>query len=94
MLLSLLYDNDQIIAAAPACEQQPYGQLFWFDQFGSDVDLTACETAVVQIDETELIERLLNIRIEATFLDGHDAARAVDGYLSQPSQPRIERIAA
>ena len=78
MLLALLSTNDgELAAAAPACDQQPYGPRYWRDidhvvNVGPDA-----ETSYVDIHDAELAGRLLR----GEFDDPHDAAEAVDAYL-------------
>ena len=94
MLLSLLYCDDEVIAAAPACEQQPYGQVYWFDQLGTDADLARCETAVVQIEDPELVPKLLTMTIDGSFDNGREAAQAVEDYLLRYAGQSPKRFAA
>ena len=79
MLLALLYADDGVLAAAaPACDQQPYGDRFWTELHGVPVRFGPYhQTAYLRIDDDRLVERLLTMR----FTDGQEAARAVDGRL-------------
>jgi hypothetical protein len=81
MLLALLYHEDgQIAAAAPACDQQPFGDRYWTEIYPEKVNLRNSETAYLEIDHAELVDWLLN----RYFRDGAAAAKAVDAYLSTP----------
>lgn len=78
MLLALLYKADgDLIAAAPACDQQPYGLRFWREIYPAKLDVRQSETAYVEISDAQLADRLL----EMDFEDGRQAAEAVDRYL-------------
>ncbi len=68
MLLAILYRNDQVLAAAYACDQHAFGNLYWTDihcveiptgAFDLDID-GLYETAYVSVANLQLKERLLN----------------------------------
>jgi hypothetical protein len=78
MLLALLYEHDgKLSAAAPACDQQPFGDRYWREVYPQTVRLQESETAYVNIDDPSLAGRLLRM----DFQDGVEAAQAVDNYL-------------
>jgi hypothetical protein len=78
MLLALLYSGDgELTAAAPACDQQPYGDRYWDEVHPSATVTAEAETAYVDIQNEELARRLL----QGEFEDEHAAAEAVDAYL-------------
>ena len=78
MLLALLYQDDgRLAAAAPACDQQPFGDRYWREIHPEVVTLRGSETAYANIDDPTLVDRLLRM----DFRDGAEAAEAVDDYL-------------
>jgi hypothetical protein len=78
MLLALLYEHDgKLSAAAPACDQQPFGDWYWREVYPQTVRLQESETAYVNIDDPSFVDRLLR----TDFQDGVAAAEAVDSYL-------------
>ncbi len=84
MLLALLYQDDGTLsAAAPACDQQPLGDRYWRELYPERVRLRGSETAYVDIDDAELVDRLMHMH----FRDGVEAAEAVDRYLRLPAVP-------
>lgn len=88
MLLAVLYSADEaVLAVAMACDQQVLGDHFWFDVQAIDVPPNF-ETAYVQIEDTSLAERLLDV--ESQFVDGHAAAVAIEQYNSQ-REPKIKK---
>ncbi len=66
MLMALLYSpNEQIIAAAPACDQVSLGDRFWFEVHAAKIELTdVFETAYVAVDNVELRQKLLMLGID------------------------------
>ena len=67
MLMAILYRDEQVVAAAYACDQHPYGNQFWTDihsvqiphsVFEFDVEGTY-QTCYVSIANLQLRERLL-----------------------------------
>ena len=79
MWLALLYTEEGFLsAAAPACDQQPYGNRYWSQVHPDPLRQGPnAETAYVNIDDEALVKRLLSM----DFADGHAAARAVDEQL-------------
>ncbi len=68
MLMAILYRNDTILAAAYACDQHAFGNLYWTDihcveipqgAFELDID-GVYETAYLSVANLQLRERLLN----------------------------------
>lgn len=79
MLLALLYQGDgNLVAAAPACDQQPLGDRYWSEVYPEQVEVRGSETAYVAVDDPVLLDRLLRM----AFRDGITAAKAVDQYLA------------
>ena len=94
MLLALLYDHEDCIrGAALACEQQPYGDRFWFDYYPGDVGSTrqGLETAHVEIADEDLSARLLAMQVGEGFANGQSAAEAVAAHLRQVHSARLRR---
>jgi hypothetical protein len=79
VLLALLYtDEGYVAAAAPACDQEPYGNRYWMQFHSEPLAVHGfMETAYVEIDDEGLVTRLLHMR----FTDGYEAAREVDRFL-------------
>lgn len=63
MLLALLYcEENQIAAAAPACDQMIHGDSYWKEIFGGHLEHGSLfETAYVYINNVDLRRRLLMI---------------------------------
>lgn len=61
MLMALLYcEEDQIIAAAPACDQMPYGDEYWMEIFAGHLEEGSLfETAYITVNNAELRRKLL-----------------------------------
>lgn len=78
MLMALLYtEREQIIAAAPACDQVPHGDDFWLDFHEADLrpdDLF--ETAFMFVADPSLQSRLLRLGIDET-VDSHTLTQDV-----------------
>ena len=70
MLFALLYNHhDQVLAAAPACDQLAIGDQFWLECHGADVcqaDIFA--TAYREIRDPSLQQRLLELGVNETIL--------------------------
>ena len=79
MLMALLYtDDDRIAAAAPACDQIPYGDQYWSEFHESEIESHGIlETAYVTVANPELRERLLLLGIDES-VSGAELAREVD----------------
>jgi hypothetical protein len=79
MLLALLYSPDgAILAVAPACDQEPFGERYWREMHFERVNLRDSETAYQEIDDSFLVERLLQL----DFRNGHEAAEMVEAHLN------------
>ncbi len=62
MYLSLLFNQqDQLIAAAPGCDQQPLGDEYWRAIYPQPLPIELGETAVLDIQSNELSELLLGL---------------------------------
>lgn len=67
MLMAILYREDQIVAAAYACDQHPYGNQYWTDIHTVQIpygvfefnDEGVYQTCYVSIANLQLRERLL-----------------------------------
>jgi hypothetical protein len=78
MLMALLYrDDGRLLAAAPACDQQPFGDGYWEEVCSEYPSAGTGETAYVEISDPDLVNRLLGM----DFSDDLEAAEAVDAYL-------------
>lgn len=88
MLMALLYsDDDRIVAAAPACDQVPYGDAFWLEFHEAMLSHSDFfETAYVTIANPELRTELLMLGIDQS-LDGAELARKVEGCASPKYVP-------
>ena len=84
MLLAILFTQEEFIAAAAlACDQQPYGNRYWNYLHPQTIAAGPdSETAYVEIDDAALVDRLLKM----DFVDGIDAARALDAYLDKQAR--------
>ena len=88
MLLALLYDQmDCIQAAALACEHEPYGDQFWYEFYGGQLEQHGdYETAYVEVTDAELCYQLLAIATGDGFRDGRVAAEQVEQHVAQRQQ--------
>jgi hypothetical protein len=79
MLLALLYSHsEQIIAAAPACDQVPFGDQFWCEVHAAEIATTDIfETAYVTVTNSELRDKLLKLGIDPT-VDGVEMTQLVE----------------
>ena len=79
MLMALLYSEDNcLIAAAPACDQIPYGDEFWSDIHQAVINThDVFETAYLTITNSELRKRLMALGIDES-IDGFQLTREVD----------------
>ena len=79
MFLALAYTDDgTLAAAAPACDQQPYGPRYWRELHPQPVPHgLSVETAYADVADPEMLRRLL----EMDFRDGAEAAAAIDRHL-------------
>ena len=61
MLMALLYsEEDQIAAAAPACDQMPYGDEYWTEIFAGLIPAGSIfETAYITVNNADIRRRLL-----------------------------------
>ncbi len=91
MILALLYgSDDSILAAAPACEQQPYGTRYWYDcQTVTPASLASAETALIEINDDHLCQQLLNMTTGEGFDDGRQAALAVERYARRTADSEV-----
>lgn len=79
MLVALLYNHDnQVIAAAPACDQIVMGDQFWIDMHESSLCAAeAFETAYATISNPKLQEQLMLLGIDQA-IDGAELTRRVE----------------
>ncbi len=88
MLLAILYDaSGRITAAAPACDQQPFGDRYWRDIYPERVSLRGSETAYLNIEDPQLLDRLLRM----DFSDNIEATEVVDEYLGLATHGGLDR---
>ena len=87
MLMALLYgDDDQIAAAAPACDQIPHGDRYWQEIYQGELEQgTVYQTAYVTVANSSLREKLLMIGIDELF-DRHE----LTAELSRSIQPEYD----
>ena len=78
MLMALLYcDENQIAAAAPACDQMPYGDQYWYEIFGGELTPGPMfETAYVFIADSGLRKKLLLLGFDE-HIDGEVLAEQI-----------------
>jgi len=82
--LALLFeDQDNLSAAAHACDQQPHGDRYWAELHPHDIRFrSGMETAHACVEDKELVDRLLRME----FSDGFEAAETLDNYLASNSR--------
>lgn len=92
MYLSLLFDQqDQLIAAAPGCDQQPIGVQYWRSIYPQPLPAVLGETAVLDIQSKELTELLLGLAYAPETLETCRAHLAA--YEQMSGRPRGLRAA-
>ena len=92
MYLSLLFDQqDQLIAAAPGCDQQPLGNEYWRLIYPQPLPAELGETAVLDIQSKELTELLLGLAYSPESLTTCRARLAA--YERSTGHPRSARAA-
>ncbi len=89
MLFALLFDNkDRLVAAAPAVDQQPFGNAFWRDAYPQPLRVSDdWQTAYLEINEPSLIDDLSSLATDDTRLDACRSsieALAIKRVSSQP----------
>ena len=89
MLMALLYtDEDCIAAAAPACDQVPFGDRYWEEFHVSPVDSNSVfETAYVTIANPRMREKLLMLGIDDE-IDGRELAAELERRMIPPYMPK------
>ncbi len=70
MLYAILFDSDdRMVAAAPACDQLPYGDRFWTEFYPTRLSFhTGRHTGYVEIDRDDLLQRLGELAHDPTQL--------------------------
>ena len=59
MLFTLLFDaNQQLVAAAPTCDQSLLGDRYWTMIYPQKIDPSELETAIIHVQDRELIDLL------------------------------------
>lgn len=91
MLMSILYNNaGQMIAAAPACDQQPHGDRYWLDAGVAVVShQSPGTTSVVEIANTRLVQTLLDLVYEPSIMTV--ARMQLANYLREANTGRARR---
>lgn len=70
MYLSLLFDkSDRLVAAAPACDQEPLGDRYWHEVHPHSLDLKNLQLAIVDVKNGELVEMLLGLANDKATLE-------------------------
>lgn len=79
MLMALLYTSEnEIAAAAPACDHAPYGDRYWNEFHPTDLaTVEFFETAYITIADRDLQNRLLNLGTDNS-IDGYQLAMEVE----------------
>ena len=95
MLMAILYRDQQVLAAAYACDQHSIGNAFWSDvhhvelaqgAFELDID-GVYETAYVSVENLQLRERMLLASIEES-IDLAELTQELESSLRQPYLPK------
>jgi hypothetical protein len=83
MLMALLYrEENEIAAAAPACDQIPYGDAYWTEIFGGEIgDGPFFETAYITINDPQLRRQLLLLGIDDQVC-GRELAQQIEAKLT------------
>lgn len=84
MLVAILYmEENRIAAAAPACDQVPYGEQYWNEIHAGDISFGKFfETAYREILDARLRDRLFAVGIDSEVC-GQELATEVNS-LSEP----------
>lgn len=85
MLMALLYnENGSVAAAAPACDQAPYGDMYWTDIFAGEIPVgPPFETAYITVSNADVRRRLLLLGFDEDVC-GFDLAETIESN-SRPS---------
>ena len=88
MLMALLYCEDNCLAAAaPACDQMPYGNEYWLEIFGGELKTGSLfETAYVTVNNTDLRRRLLLLGFDNE-IDGEQLASELESSMTPKYLP-------
>lgn len=77
MILAILFCEDEVVAAAPACDQAPHGDRYWSEIHEGDFQMEKMfETAYIEILDPQLRDRLLAASIQDEVC-GYDLADEV-----------------
>ena len=95
MLMAILYRDEQVLAAAYACDQHSFGNAYWSDvhqveipQGAFDFDIDGVhETAYVSVANLQLRERLLNASVDDS-IDLAELAQELESSLRPTYLPK------
>jgi len=85
MLMALLYSKqEQIIAAAPACDQVAMGDLYWIEIHAAEISpAEVFETAYVSVENSALRNKLLMLGIDESLSSNELTGLVESGPISQ-----------
>ena len=88
MLMALLYcDEDRIAAAAPACDQMPFGEDYWTQIFAGFIQPGSIfETAYITVNNADIRRRLLLLGFDDD-IDGRELAGELESSLTPEYLP-------
>jgi hypothetical protein len=90
MVLALLFDEgDQLVAAAPGCDQQPLGDRYWHEIYPQSLSGRLGETALIDIKQRELAELLLTLAKDPGLLPA--CRQRFEAYEKQQAVQRSQR---
>lgn len=95
MLMAILYHDQQVLAAAYACDQHPYGNVYWTDihyvelpQGAFEFDVNGVyETCYVSIANLQLRDRLLSASRDES-IDLNELTRDLEASLMPAYMPK------
>ena len=65
MWMALLFSDERLVAAAPACDQKPFGDAYWIEMHPIQISiLENLETSYVNVDDSTLQRQLLKLGID------------------------------
>ena len=91
MILAVLFSGDEVVAAAPACDQATHGDRYWAEIHPGDFEMARMfETAYIEIADQQLQARLLAVGIDQNVC-GYELA---DETMAMPRQRYVPGKAA
>ena len=94
MLFAILFDDSEnVVAVAPACDQQPYANRYWTEIYPIPLSVHAgYQTAYFEVNDISLVDRLQHLPLDPTLLP--TCTDELERILRGPDGVSIEKQAA